>query len=32
LNVEFLGLATDPWGQSKAGFEATGKLTDLILV
>ncbi|MBA4197259.1 MAG: hypothetical protein C0459_06850 [Chitinophaga sp.] len=26
LNVEFLGLATDPWGQSKAGFEATGKI------
>jgi polyisoprenoid-binding protein YceI len=26
LSVEFLGLATDPWGQSKAGFEATGKI------
>lgn len=26
LNVEFLGLATDPWGQSKAGFESTGKI------
>ncbi len=26
LNVEFLGLATDPWGQSKAGFEASGKI------
>ncbi len=26
LNVEFLGTATDPWGQSKIGFEATGKI------
>ncbi len=26
LDVEFLGLATDPWGQSKAGFEVTGKI------
>ncbi|MBS1628146.1 MAG: YceI family protein [Bacteroidetes bacterium] len=26
LNVEFLGLAKDPWGQTKAGFEATGKI------
>ena len=26
MNVEFLGTATDPWGQSKAGFEATGKI------
>lgn len=26
LKVEFLGLAKDPWGQTKAGFEATGKI------
>ena len=26
LKVEFLGLAKDPWGQIKAGFEATGKI------
>jgi len=26
LNVEFGGLTTDPWGQSKVGFEITGKI------
>lgn len=26
LNVEFGGTATDPWGQSKAGFEVSGKI------
>ena len=26
LNVEFLGTATDPWGNSKAGFEVSGKI------
>jgi polyisoprenoid-binding protein YceI len=26
LEVEFGGLTTDPWGQSKVGFEITGKI------
>ena len=26
LSVEYGGTATDPWGQVKAGFEATGKI------
>ncbi len=26
LDVEFGGIATDPWGNSKAGFSITGKL------
>lgn len=26
LNVELGGLTTDPWGQSKVGFEITGKI------
>ncbi|MGB7820035.1 MAG: YceI family protein [Ornithinibacter sp.] len=26
LDVEFTGLATDPWGNEKAGFEAQGEL------
>jgi polyisoprenoid-binding protein YceI len=26
LDVEFTGVATDPWGNDKAGFEATGEL------
>lgn len=26
LNVEFGGLATDPWGNSKAGFTVSGKI------
>ncbi len=26
LNVEFGGLAKDPWGNTKAGFSATGKI------
>ena len=27
LNAEFLGVNKDPWGQSKVGFEITGKLS-----
>ena len=27
LNVEFGGIATDPYGQTKAGFTVTGKLS-----
>jgi polyisoprenoid-binding protein YceI len=26
LDVEFNGVATDPWGNEKAGFEAQGEL------
>ena len=26
LDVEFNGVATDPWGNDKAAFEATGEL------
>jgi Uncharacterized conserved protein len=26
LNAEFLGTATDPWGNAKAGFEVSGKI------
>ena len=26
LNIEFGGIVTDPWGNVKAGFEATGKI------
>jgi polyisoprenoid-binding protein YceI len=26
LSAEFLGAAVDPWGQSKAGFEVSGKI------
>lgn len=26
LDVEFLGTATDPWGNTKAGFEVSGKI------
>jgi len=26
LNAEFLGVNKDPWGQTKVGFEITGKL------
>ena len=26
FNVEFGGVNTDPWGQSKVGFEITGKI------
>jgi polyisoprenoid-binding protein YceI len=26
LNVEFGGIAKDPWGNTKAGFEVTGKI------
>jgi len=26
LNAEFGGITTDPWGQSKVGFELTGKI------
>ena len=26
LNAEFLGTATDPWGNTKAGFEVSGKI------
>ena len=26
LDVEFNGVATDPWGNEKAGFEATAEL------
>jgi polyisoprenoid-binding protein YceI len=27
LNVEFLGVGPDPWGGTRVGFEATGKLS-----
>jgi len=27
LNVEFGGIATDPWGNTKAGFTLTGKIS-----
>jgi polyisoprenoid-binding protein YceI len=26
LNVEFGGIATDPWGNTKAGFTLNGKI------
>lgn len=26
LNVEYAGITVDPWGQTKAGFELTGKI------
>ena len=26
VDAEFLGIAKDPWGNTKAGFEITGKI------